>query len=330
MRTPKSPSGYRIGIINPLTLVGTEIRSIMRERGFPYGKLELLDSSGQATGALTEMGGEPMVVASVAQEGLDDLDLVFFCGPPATNKDWIDRHAEDRFIAIDVSQPSLSEEGTLVVADLNIDAADENTVLISPHPIAIPMALILHQIGTLSPVETCVATVIRPASEFEQAGVEELARQTVSVLNVDSVPKEIFDRQVAFNLYPASPGNEPFIVSQIQALTTKDLDLSLFVTQGTIFHCHTFSMFVKTRKPLDHDAIVEALAASPAFAFAEGDQQFGTIDAAGRDEVLVAEVRPDPVIRNGVWIWAVCDNLRRASALNAVLTAERALSVTPS
>ncbi|HEX7707727.1 MAG TPA: Asd/ArgC dimerization domain-containing protein [Thermoanaerobaculia bacterium] len=330
MRTPKSPSGYRIGIINPLTLVGTEIRSIMRERGFPYGKLELLDSSGQATGALTEMAGEPMVVASVSQEGLDDLDLVFFCGPPATNKDWIERHTEDGFIAIDVSQPSLAEDGTLVVADLNIDAADGSSVLISPHPIAIPMALILHQIGTLSAVETCVATVIQPASEFEQAGVEELARQTVSVLNVDSVPKEVFDRQVAFNLYPAASGNEPFIVSQIQALTTTDLALSLFVTQGTIFHSHTFSMFVKTRKPLDQEAIVEALAANAAFAFAEGDQQFGTIDAAGRDEVLIAEVRPDPVIRNGVWVWAVCDNLRRASALNAVLAAERALSVTPS
>jgi aspartate-semialdehyde dehydrogenase len=58
---------------------------------------------------------------------------------------------------------------------------------------------------------------------------------------------------------------------------------------------------------------------------AEGDQQFGTIDAAGRDEVLVAEVRGDPSIRGGFWVWAVCDNLRRSSALNAVLIAEKVL-----
>ena len=51
----------------------------------------------------------------------------------------------------------------------------------------------------------------------------------------------------------------------------------------------------------------------------------GTIDAAGKDEVLVAEVRNDPTIRGGFWVWAVCDNLRRSSALNAVLVAEKVL-----
>ena len=59
---------------------------------------------------------------------------------------------------------------------------------------------------------------------------------------------------------------------------------------------------------------------------AEGDQQFGTIDAAGRDEVLIAETRPDPAIRGGFWVWAVCDNLRRSSALNAVLIAEKLIA----
>ena len=38
---------------------------------------------------------------------------------------------------------------------------------------------------------------------------------------------------------------------------------------------------------------MEALQANPAIALPEGDQQFGTIDAAGKDEVLIAEVRPD-------------------------------------
>ena len=49
------------------------------------------------------------------------------------------------------------------------------------------------------------------------------------------------------------------------------------------------------------------------------------VDAAGRDEVLIAEVRADANIRGGFWVWAVCDNLRRSSALNAVLVAEKAL-----
>lgn len=326
MAHPKSSAGYRLGIINPLTLVGNEVKSILRERAFPYAKLALLDSAGEDAGALTELDEQPTVVAPVAQEGLDDLDVVFFCGPAAANQEWIARHAEDDFIAVDLSQPPLSEDGKLAIAGVNLeDIGANDNLLISPHPIAIPIALILHQIATLSPIESCTATVVQPASEFDQQGIEELAKQTVSVLSVQSVPKEIFDRQLAFNLYPATAHNEELIVSQVRALTDPRAELALLVTQGTVFHGHTFSLFVKTREPLERERIIEALQANPAIVMQEGDQQFGTIDAAGKDEVLVAEVRPDASIRGGFWVWAVCDNLRRSSALNAVLVAEKAL-----
>lgn len=326
MPHPKSPAGSRVGIVNPLTLVGNELKSLLRERDFPAAKITLLDSADVAAGALTEVGDEAAVVAPIAQEGLDDLDLVFFCGPAAANRDWIARHAEDDFIAVDLSRPSIADEGTLVVAGLNVEGmASSDDVLVSPHPIAIPIALILHQIGTVSAVELCTATVVQPASEFDQEGVEELAQQTVSVLNIQSVPQKVFDRQLAFNLYPALERDEEIIVSQVKALTDARMQLSLLVTQGTIFHSHTFSLFVKTRDTVETQRIVAALQANPALTFAEGDQQFGTTDAAGKDEVLIAEVREDPNVRGGFWVWAVCDNLRRGSALNAVLVAEQVL-----
>lgn len=326
MSHPKSQAGYRLGIVNPLTLVGTEIQTILRERAFPYAKVALLDTSGLSAGALTEVDAEPAVVAPAAQEGLEDLDLVFFCGPAAANEEWIARHRDDDFIAIDLSQPSTVEDGKLAVAGINLeDLQAGDDLLVSPHPVAIPIALILHQIATLSPIELCTATVVQPASVFEQEGVEELAKQTLSVLNIQTVPHEIFDRQLAFNLFPAPEGNEEFIVSQVRSLTDARMPMALLVTQGTIFHGHTFSLFVRTREELDAAKIIDAVKANPALVFPEGDQQFGTIDAAGRDEVLIAEVRPDPTIRGGFWVWAVCDNLRRSSALNAVLVAEKVL-----
>jgi aspartate-semialdehyde dehydrogenase len=326
MPHPKNASGYRLGIVNPLTLVGNEVKSILRERAFPYAKIALLDSTGTAAGALTEVDTEPAVVAPVAQEGLDDLDLVFFCGPAASNQEWIARHATDDFIAVDLSQPTTSEDGRLAIAGVNLeDLGAGDGMIVSPHPVAIPIALILHQIATLSPVEICTATVVQPASEFEQEGVEELAQQTINVLNVQSVTKTVFDRQLAFNLYPAAERNEEFIVAQIRGLTDPRTQIAMLITQGTIFHSHTFSLFLKTREEIAVSRIVEALQANPALVFPEGDQQFGTIDAAGKDEVLIAEVRADPGIRGGFWVWAVCDNLRRSSALNAVLLAEKVL-----
>jgi aspartate-semialdehyde dehydrogenase len=325
MAHPKSTAGYRLGIINPTTLVGNEIKTILRERAFPFSKIALLDASGRAEGALTDIGDEAAIVAPVAQEGLGGLDLVFFCGPPETNREWIARHADDGFIAVDLSQPTAAEDGGLAVAGINLEHLAGSPVLVSPHPVAIPIALILHQIATLSPVEICTATVVQPASEVGQEGVEELAQQTISVLNVHTVPKTVFDRQLAFNLYPATERNEELIVAQIRDLTDPRTPIALLITQGTIFHGHTFSLFIRTAEELTAERIAGALRANPALALPEGDQQFGTIDAAGKDEVLIAEVRPDPSIRGGFWIWAVCDNLRRGSALNAVLVAEKML-----
>jgi aspartate-semialdehyde dehydrogenase len=326
MSHPKSSAGYRLGIVNPMTLVGNEIKSVLRERAFPFAKVVLLDSTGDAAGALTEISDEPAVVSAISATELDDLDLVFFCGPPAVNTSWIEQHATRDFIAIDVSQPSSVADGKLAVAGVNLEELTESgEVFISPHPVAIPIALILNQIATLSAIEACTATVVQPASHFEQAGVEELATQTISVLNIQTVPQAVFERQLAFNLYPAAEHDEEFIVGQVKALTAARAQLALLITQGTIFHSHTFSLFVKTRKDLAVEQILGALGANVAIALPEGDQAFGTIDAAGKDEVLVAEVRKDPTIEGGFWVWAVCDNLRRSSALNAVLVAEKVL-----
>ncbi|MGA8810411.1 MAG: Asd/ArgC dimerization domain-containing protein [Thermoanaerobaculia bacterium] len=325
MIDPKSAAGYRLGIVNPLTLVGTEIQSILRERAFPFDKVVLLDSTGTATGALTAIGDEPAVVLPVSDDELEDCDIVFFCGPAEGNREWIERYDEDKFVAIDLSQPS-TIEGKLAVAGVNLEEiTSDDRLLVSPHPAAIPIALILHQIEMLSRVESCTATVVQPASAFEQLGVEELAKQTISVLNIQTVPQEVFDRQLAFNLYPAAERNEEFITSQIRSLTDPDVQIALLVTQGTIFHGHTFSLFLKTKETLDVERITATLRANAAIEFAEGDQAFGTIDAAGKDEVLIAEVREDASIRGGFWVWAVCDNLRRSSALNAVLVAEKVL-----
>jgi aspartate-semialdehyde dehydrogenase len=326
MVTPKSSAGIRLGIVNPLTLVGNEVKTILGERSFPFDRVVLLDSIGKDAGSLTDVNDEPTVVSAISQTELEDLDLVFFCGSPEANRPWIDRHHEDRFVAVDLSQPTALDDAKLVVAGVNLeDLTGADTLLVSPHPIAIPLVLILHQIEMVAKVELCAATVVQPASEFEQAGIEELAKQTIGVLNVQQLPQEIFDRQLAFNLYPAAARNEEFIVSQVRALGDRDAAVALQVTQGTVFHGHTFSLFIRIREAVDPARLLATLAANPAIALPEGDQTFGTIDAAGKDEVLIAEVRPDPSITGGFWVWAVCDNLRRSSALNAVLVAEKVL-----
>lgn len=49
------------------------------------------------------------------------------------------------------------------------------------------------------------------------------------------------------------------------------------------------------------------------------------VQAAGTDECLVGRIREDLGHDNGIALWAVCDNIRKGSALNAVQIAEHLL-----
>jgi aspartate-semialdehyde dehydrogenase len=319
-----------VGIVNPLSLVGTELRFILRERAFPLAKVVLMDSTGHA-GALASLGDEAATVVPVSGDVLDDCDVVFFCGAAEGNRKWIQRDERHKFVAIDLSHPVPAAEGKLAVAGVNLDRISaEDRLLVSPHPAAIPIAIILRQLELLAPVEMCTCTVVEPASVFEELGVEELGveepgREPVSVPNIQHVLHEVLDRHLAFNLYPAPQRNEELIKAQVRALTDASTQLALLVTQGTVLHSHTFTLFVRTKNDLDVERVTAALRASMAITLAERDKPVGTIDAVGKDEVLIAEVRADESIPGGFWVWAACDNLRRSSALNAVLVAEKML-----
>src|SRR5262249_26135593 len=122
-------------------------------------------------------------VVAASDDELEDCDVVFFCGNAQGNREWLERYEEDEFLAVDVSQPTTAGDAKLAVSGINLDAVTEERLLVSPHPVALPIALILHQISQLARIESCTASVVQPASEYEQAGVEELAQQTIAVLN---------------------------------------------------------------------------------------------------------------------------------------------------
>jgi aspartate-semialdehyde dehydrogenase len=172
----------------------------------------------------------------------------------------------------------------------------------------------------------CIASVVQPASEFDKAGVDELLAQTIGALNMKSMPKNVFDRQLAFNLYPAlnSDSVERYVVDQVRAINGH-VPLSVNITQGTIFHGYTFAVFLQLSPDVKKEQLELAIAASQPFVVAD-EEGFSTIDSAGKDQLLVGRISADERIAGGFWVWMAVDNLRRVAALNAVLAAEALLA----
>lgn len=323
----RSPAdGYRLGIVNPLTLVGKELAEILRARVFPYARIELIDTTGDAVGTLTEVDDAAMVVTPASDEAFADLDLVFFCGPPEKNEPWISRYDELGFVALDLAQPSsLADQGMPVVAGVNAEAvAEEQTLLLSPDPFVLPVILLLDHLRQAFSIELAAASVTRPASEFGQAGIDELFQQTIKVLNLEAYPTEVFGRQAAFTVWPPAEAKsrETRASLHLRQVLGRDFPVSLQLVQGPLFHSHAIALFILLKDATDEVQVMEALAKREGVAAPAGDDPVTTSDAAGRDEIVIGRISRDEANPRGLWIWAAADNLRRGSALNAVIVAE--------
>ncbi len=261
--------GYRIGIINPTTLVGKEILSVLRERGFPAEEVRLLDTAGASEGTLMEGPAEPLVVRPADEQEVDGLDLVFACGRAAETERWIELRTAHGFVVIDLTQPSLHHEsGPESVAGLNTEAIDDDTSLIvSAHPITAAIALVTSPIAEAFEIEMCVATVVEPASDLDQPGIDEMFAQTVAVLNVQDVPQTVFERHAAFNIYPGQGSGETaeYVSRQLEEVTRGRVPATVQLLKGATFHNHSISIYLQLAEDPLEEEISALLAESPAF-----------------------------------------------------------------
>jgi aspartate-semialdehyde dehydrogenase len=311
-----------VAIVNPLNLIGKELQSILRERSIATA-VELIDTTVPEAGTLTSFDDEAVFVSPASRELFAGNEVIFFCGESPDNRQWVEQLSQEAYV-IDLIQPSSMEDGVPVVAGVNDQEIDRNRVILSPHPIATQLALVFDRLETRSAIRLCAASVIQPASEHGQAGVDELFKQTVSALNVEGPPTEVFERQLAFNLYPAPNAAqlEEYVSAQLRSIVRPDLPLSLSVTQGTTFHGHSISLFVQLEDEVDESELAALFAKSSTFDVAAAESSYATIDSAGSDQILIGRIRRDPQLPRSFWIWIVSDNLRRSSALNAALLAQ--------
>lgn len=314
----------RFAIVNPLTLVGKELRSILHERGTLYSHIDLIDTTGEQEGTLTEIADEAAVIQPAAKNSFEAVDLVFFCGSGADDEQWAESAGDARVVDLTGGLPG----GTVIVAGANLHAMPESGVIRSPHPASVTLALLLGHLSTLGDIEGVSATMLQSASMRDQAGIDELFAQTVAALNLQSQPREVFDRQLAFNIYPSpdAAAVEEIIATEIGSVLGRELPLALSILQATTFHGISISMTVTFSTDVNADDTRAALGRAAGVELREGDDPASTLDGAGIDEILVGRVQQHARAPRSISIWAVADNLRRGTALNAVLIAEELTS----
>lgn len=346
-RTAGIPHVFRIAIVGAATLKGRELKEVLDEVNFPVADVKLLDDD-ESLGQLDQVGDEPTFIQPPDPEHFRNADFAFFASDAAfTQRHWKSALQAGSTV-LDLSyaletEPSVSVRSPWIEKELERGMGQQpapedlnTTAVVLAHPAATVLALLLLRISSAGALRNAVATVFEPVSEQGKRGMDELHQQTVNLLSFTSLPKEVFDEQVAFNMLGRFGENSALSLLGTEKRIAAHFDLiaggrvplpSLMLIQAPTFHGHTFSIYIEFERPVDVAALAKALAGEHVTIIDSGEDGPSNVTAAGQGTVLVS-IRKDARNANGIWIWAAADNLKIA-AITAVECASTLSTMRP-
>jgi aspartate-semialdehyde dehydrogenase len=336
-------AGLRFAIVGASTLKGKELAEVLPESSLAAAEVRLLDDE-SSTGQLESVGEEMTFVQRVAADNFEGADVVFFGSDyDFTRKSW-SLATRAGSAVVDLSYGLENEKNASLRAPwIDRELGEVARMELQPgpvvvaHPAAIVLAMLMLRLKKLGMPKSAVSTVFEPASERGRKGLDELHQQTVNILSFQSLPKDVYDAQVAFNLLssygsnsqPTLASTEKKIVDHFKSITRGEVSApALMLLQASVFHGYAFSLYLEFEKEISRAEVAKALAGEHLEIVHPPEEEApSTVGVAGREAILV-QLRPDLERKNGVWIWAAADNLR-VQALNAIGSAEQLVAARP-
>lgn len=339
---PPGGVGVRLAVVGPSTLKGKELTDILPESSLAAAEVRLLDDE-ETLGQLEAVGEEMTFVQAVAADNFDGADIVFFTSDPKFTRQTLPLAVRAGSGVVDLSYALEGEPGASVRAPwIDRELSEGVPMDLEPGPVvvanpaSITLALLLLRVQKIANPRAVIATVFEPASERGKKGLDELHQQTVNLLSFQSLPKDVFDAQVAFNLLshfgpganPSLETNEKMVADHFRRIVRGKIPVpSLMLVQASIFHGHALSIYLEFDQPVSTTDLGQALAGEHVEIGEAGQESPSNVSAAGQDNIQIS-LRADAQRKNGMWIWAALDNLR-VTALNAVGSAEQLVASRP-
>lgn len=338
---PSIPSPARVGVVGATGLVGTMMRELLTERGFPVASLRLFASARSAGSTLPWNGGE-IVVEDAATADYSGLDVVFFSAGGSTSRALAEKVAAAGAIVIDNSSAWRSDpELPLVVSEVNPEALRVIPKGIVANPncttmVAMPVLRPLHEAAGL---KRLIASTYQAVSGAGVAGIEILQNEVraaggeVAPLARDGSavafpPAQKWSAAMAYNVNPMNYvlGEDGYTEeeSKLRDETRKILGIPGLPVSGTcvrvpVFTGHSLSMNLEFERPISPAEALALLEDAPGVVVTDVPNPLA---ATGKDPVFVGRVRADPTVPHGLALFVSGDNLRKGAALNAVQIAE--------
>jgi len=326
----KATGTARVAVLGSSSECGTSLRQALVDFGLPGSRVDLYATTDEAEPVISEYDGEARLIQKPDLDEVAGRDVVFVC-EPGEIVDAVFRRASGELRVIDLvhARPA-GARARLVHIDFDATVArDSPPVLALPHDLATLLIDLLHPLETSFGCSEAVATILRPASDFGQRGVEELREQTVGLFSFAAPAAPVFGRQLAFNLLPqsvlpdAAEGLERRVAGEVRTvLGWKEDRLALCLAAAPVFHGHSVGLRFRPARSVDAAEVRAALETARIPVAGGAGARITPVDVSVSRGTHVADVSADGL--GGHWIWAV---VAEAAARNAELAVRLADAV---
>jgi len=340
-----SSNGLRVGVVGATGQVGSVMRRLLAERGFPIAELRFF-ASARSAGSTLPWGDGEIVVEDAEIADPSGLDIALFSAGATSSRAYADKYAAAGAIVIDNSSAfRMDADVPLVVPEVNghLIANPPKGIIANPNCTTMAAMPVLKPLHDEAGLTRLIAATYQATSGSGLAGVEELHEQSRKVIDqadqlthdgaaLDFGEPSKFARPIAFNALPMCGSivdDGRFETDEEQKLrneSRKILDIPGLLVSGTcvrvpVFTGHSLSINAEFADELSVERAIELLSDAPGVEMSDIPTP---LQAAGQDPTFVGRIRADEgaPVGKGLALFLSNDNLRKGAALNALQIAE--------
>jgi aspartate-semialdehyde dehydrogenase len=327
-----------IAVVGATGVVGESMLEILSQRKFPVGKVYALASE-RSVGKTVDFGNRQLTVENLADFDFSKVAIGLFSAGGAVSAEFAPKAAAAGCVVVDnTSHFRRDDDIPLVVPEVNADAIAAYTargIIANPNCSTIQMLVALKPIYDAVGIERINVCTYQAVSGAGRSAIEELVRQTTTLLNGRPLEIEGDAKQICFNAIPHidvfmdnryTREEMKMVWETRKILGDEEILVNPTAVRIPVFFGHSEAVHIETREKISAQSVVELLAKSPGIKVLDGVEtgQYPTAvtESSGADPVFVGRIREDISHPRGINLWVVADNIRKGAALNSVQIAE--------
>ena len=328
--------GYKVAVIGATGMVGHEMLAILNEREFPVSEIVALASK-RSSGAKVSYGDKDITVQALEDYDFKGTDIVLSSAGAKISAEFAPKAAMAGAIVIDnTSHFRTDPDVPLIVPEINPDAMagyKKKNIISNPNCSTIGMLMALKPLHDVAKIKRIVVSTYQSVSGAGKDGMDELFNQSRKFFVTDGLDKNVFQKQIAFNVLPqidafmddGSTKEEWKMMVETKKILDKSIKVSATCVRVPVFVGHGAAVNVEFNDECTAKDARKAWRSFDGVTVIDetSEMEYVTpVEIAGEDDVYISRIREDGGVDNGLSFWCVSDNLRKGAALNSVQIAE--------